>query len=492
MPSFLTNLISFSGRIKILHLTWMAFFISFMIWFNHAPLMLMIMESVHLSEAEINIILLLNVASTIPARIAIGIVVDRFGAKISYSTLLGLCSLPCFAFAWADSFEQLAWARFFLGFIGAGFVVGIRIIGDWFPSSQVGVAEGIYGGWGNLGSAAGVIALPGLAVLFGGEQGWRYAIAATGLLALVYSVIYYRNVEDTPPDCPYLKPKRSGAMEVSSIQDLFLYIVTTLPLYAAMSLLTWRLWMPETGLITDVWMLAINVIIWLLFFTHAYKIVDINAERLSRPIASIHRYSFKQVTILSLAYFMAFGSKLAVVSMLPIFFFTTYSETHPITMVDAGLLASSFIWMNLIARPAGGWISDKIGRKISLFMAMAGLALGYYSMSFISNDWSLSAAVIVTVVCSVFVQAAEGAVFAIVPLIKRDVTGQIAGIVGAYGNAGAIFFLTFLTFVTPATFFILLAGCALAVFAVLRFLDEPKEFIIEILPDGSLVKIELD
>ena len=141
------NLFSFSGRIKILHMTWMAFFISFMIWFNHAPLMLMIMETVHLTEAEVNIILLLNVASTIPARIVIGIVVDRFGAKISYSALLGLCSLPCFAFALADSFEQLAWARFFLGFVGAGFVVGIRMIGDWFPSSQVGLAEGIYGGW---------------------------------------------------------------------------------------------------------------------------------------------------------------------------------------------------------------------------------------------------------------------------------------------------------------------------------------------------------
>lgn len=492
MLSFMINLFSFSGRIKILHMTWMAFFISFMIWFNHAPLMLMIMNTIHLTEAEVNLILLLNVATTIPARIVIGIVVDRFGAKISYSALLGLCSLPCFAFAFAETFEQLAWARFFLGFIGAGFVVGIRMIGDWFPSSQVGVAEGIYGGWGNLGSAVGVVTLPGLALLFGGEEGWRYAIAATGLLALVYCVIYYRNVEDSPPDCPYLKPKRSGAMEVTSIQDLFLYIVTLLPLYAAMSLLTWRLWTPETGLLPGIWMLVINTLIWLLFFLQAYKIIDINAERLGQPIASIHHYSFKQVSLLSLAYFMAFGSKLAVVSMLPIFFFTTYSETHPISMIDAGLLASSFICMNLIARPAGGWLSDKIGRKISLLMAMSGLALGYYSMSFISSDWHLSAAVAVTVICSIFVQAAEGAVFAIVPLIKRYMTGQIAGMVGAYGNAGAIFFLILLTFVTPATFFMLLAGCALLVFASLWFLDEPKEFITEIMPDGRLVKIELD
>lgn len=486
------NLFSFAGRTKILHLTWIAFFISFMIWFNHAPLLLMIMERIHLTEAQVNMILLLNVASTIPARIIIGIVVDRFGARISYSILLALSSLPCFAFALADSFEQLAWARFFLGFIGAGFVVGIRIIGDWFPSNQVGTAEGIYGGWGNLGSAVGVIALPVLALFFGGADGWRYAVAATGLLALSYAVLYYRLVEDTPPNCPYLKPQRTGAMAVTSIRDLFLYIVTTLPLYAAMTLLTWRLSASGTGLLPESWMLGLNGLIWLLFFLHAYKMVDINAEALSRPIPDIRLYSFRQVTLLSLAYFMAFGSKLAVVSMLPIFFFTIYRETHHLSLIDAGLLASGFIWMNLIARPAGGWISDIIGRKIALRVAMAGLALGYYGMSFIAGDWPLPMAVLVTVVCSVFVQAAEGAVFAIVPLIKRQMTGQIAGMVGAYGNAGAIFFLTLLTFVSPATFFMSLAGCALAVFAVLRFLPEPRDFITEFMPDESPVKIELD
>ncbi|MGR9116152.1 MAG: MFS transporter [Gammaproteobacteria bacterium] len=492
MPSFMINLFSFSGRIKILHMSWMAFFISFMVWFNHAPLMLMIMENVHLTEAEVNIILLLNVASTIPARVIIGIVVDHFGARISFSALLALCSLPCFAFAFADTFEQLAWARFFLGFVGAGFVVGIRMIGDWFPNSQVGVAEGVYGGWGNLGSAVGIVVLPGLALWVGTDEGWRYAIAATGFLALVYSVIYYRHVVDTPPDCPYLKPKHSGALEVTSIHDLFLYILTTLPLYAAMSLLTWRLSTTEAGLLPDQWLLAINIVIWLLFILHAYRMVDINADRLSRPIESINRYRFKQVTVLSMAYFMAFGSKLAVVSMLPIFFFTSYREIHPISMLDAGLLASSFICMNLIARPAGGWLSDKIGRKIALLIAMMGMALGYYGMSFITSDWSLVAAVLVTVVCSVFVQAAEGAVFAIVPLINRRITGQIAGIAGAYGNAGAIFFLTLLTFVGPATFFTLLAICALFTYGIILFLDEPKEFITEIMPDGSLIKIELD
>jgi len=486
------NIFSFSGKIKILHMTWIAFFISFVVWFNHAPLMLMIMTSMDLSESEVAILLLLNFALPIPARIIIGIVVDRFGAKISYSTLLALCSLPCFAFAAAETFQQLAWARFALGFVGAGFVIGIRMIGDWFPSRQVGIAEGIYGGWGNFGSAAATLALPGLALYFGAEEGWRYAVALTGVLSLAYAFIYYQNVEDTPPHVPYLKPKRSGAIEVTSIRDLFFYIATTVPLYAAMSLLTWKLSTPEADLLSGPWVVAINLLIWILFFFHAHRIVDINADRLSGPIDSIHRYSFKQVSILSVAYLMTFGSKLAVVSMLPIFLFTTYRETQPISMIDAGLLSSSFIFMNLIARPAGGWLSDRIGRRFSLMIFMSGTALGYFMMSFIASDWPIYLTVTVTIICSIFIQAVEGAVFAIAPLIKRSITGQIAGIIGAYGNAGAIVFLVLMSMATPSIFFIGLGVCSVAALILIYWLEEPKEFITEIMADGTLVKIELD
>ncbi|MGZ8931635.1 MAG: MFS transporter, partial [Methylosarcina sp.] len=59
------NLLSFSGKIKILHMTWMAFFISFVVWFNHAPLMLMIAKTLGMSESQIKTILILNVALTI-------------------------------------------------------------------------------------------------------------------------------------------------------------------------------------------------------------------------------------------------------------------------------------------------------------------------------------------------------------------------------------------------------------------------------------------
>lgn len=221
MSSQKLNLLSFSGKTRTLHLTWMAFFISFVVWFNHAPLMVSIRDTLGLDDQQVKTLLILNVALTIPARIVVGMLVDKYGPKIMFSMLLGISSFICFFFAIADSFEQMAAARFMLGFVGAGFVIGIRMISEWFPAKQVGLAEGIYGGWGNFGSAAAAMSLPTIALLFGGDEGWRYALAVTGAMALVYSIIYYNSVSDTPKGSTYFKPKKSGAMEVTSKGDFW-------------------------------------------------------------------------------------------------------------------------------------------------------------------------------------------------------------------------------------------------------------------------------
>lgn len=492
MSSSTLNLLNFTGKMKILHMSWLAFFISFAVWFNHAPLMLVIAESLKLNQSEIKTILILNVALTIPARIAIGILVDKFGPKRTYSTLLAVGSIPCFLFAVADNFEQLALARFLMGFVGAGFVIGIRMVGEWFPAKQLGIAEGIYGGWGNFGSAAAAIVLPSLALLFGGENGWRYAIASTGIVALLYSVVYFFSVSDTPKGSTYFKPKKAGAMEVTSIWDLFFYILMTVPLYGALTLLTWKLSPTGMKLLSEPATLLAYSIIWLLFFYNVYKIVHVNEEHLTHPIEEIHKYKFKQVAILDLAYLVTFGSELAVVSMLPMFFYETFHQTQGITMVQAGLLASGFAFMNLVARPGGGWISDKFGRKRSLTIFIAGLAVGYFVLSQITSEWPIALAAVMTMVCSFFVQAGEGAVFAMVPLIKRRMTGQIAGMVGAYGNVGGVLFLTVLSFVTPTLFFIVIACTALVVGIAVQFIEEPKGHMAEVMEDGTVAMIELE
>ncbi len=481
------NLLSFSGKMKILHLSWMAFFITFVVWFNLAPLLQAIAHSLGLTSSEIKTLLLLNVALAIPARIIIGMLTDHYGPRKIYSALLLASSVPCFMFAMADTFAQAAIARFLLGFVGAGFVIGIRMVSEWFPANELGTAEGIYGGWGNFGSAVAAFTLPTIALWFGGEDGWRYSIILTGVMCFLFSFIFYFNVSDTPKGSTYFKPKHSGAMEVTSKGDLILLIIMKIPLFGALALLTWKLSPGNVGLLSSLAATVIYTTLVLLFFYDSYKAIKANKLVLTEEVPEVHRYKFKQVAVLNVLYFATFGSELAVVSMLPLFF----GETFDLDPVKAGMVASAYAFMNLVSRPGGGWISDRMGRRSTLLFLTAGLAVGYFVMSLVGSSWPLWLAVVAAMACSFFVQAGEGAVFAVVPLIKRRLTGQIAGMTGAYGNVGAVVYLTIFSVVSPSSFFLVIAATAVVGFVALLFLEEPQGHMAEVDDHGNVQLINV-
>ena len=482
------NLFSFKGNVRILHLSWIAFFISFLVWFNHAPLMGVLREVFGLSDQEVKTLLILNVALTIPARILVGMLVDRYGPRIMFSSILVLSGLLCFAFALAQNFDQLAITRFALGFVGAGFVVGIRMISEWFPARQAGMAQGIYGGWGNFGSAGAAIALPSIALYVGGDDGWRYAVALTGIIAIAYGIFYYFAVSNTPKGSTYFTPKKMGALEVTSKTDLVIYLLMSLPIYAALGLLAWKLSPAGIGWLSAELVYTIYAVVAALYCYQALRIYQVNREVLNKPVPEMFRYRFSQVAILDLAYLVTFGSELALVSMLPLF----YMDTYGLSTVTAGILAGIYPVMNLVARPAGGILSDKIGRKRSLIILFSGTAAGFMLLGMSTAEWAVPAVVATTLLCGLFSKGGSGAVFAMVPLIQRRLTGQIAGMAGAYGNVGGLLFLTVLSFVAPQVFFMVIGATAAAVLlAIIVLLREPSGKTAEILPDGTVQMIEV-
>ncbi len=479
------NFFTFKGKTRILHLTWIGFFVTFLVWFNHAPLLIAIQESFGLSDQQIKTLLILNVALTIPARIIIGMLVDVFGPRKTFSVLLFITALLCFAFSLSDSFTMLALTRFLLGFAGAGFVIGIRMISEWFPAKQMGLAEGIYKGMGNVGSAVAAVCLPTLALLIGGDDGWRYATASTGVIALIYSFIYYFTVTDTPVGSTYFRPNKTGGLEVTSKADFYFYLLLNIPMYGALAVLTWKVML--LGLLTETTSYIIYGMLGILYLFQCSQIYKVNSEIFKAPVDEIMQYKFKQVAILSLAYAVTFGVELSVVSMLPWFFMETYAL--PVSL--AGIFGACFATVDIASCPSGGWISDTFGRKVSLVILLTGASLGFLVMAQITSDWPIAIAVAVMMGSSFFIGSAAGCVFAVVPLIKRRLTGQIAGMVGAYGNIGAVFFLTVFSFVTPSVFFLTIAiGVALAALASL-FLDEPKGAMAEVMPDGSVQMIDV-
>lgn len=483
------NLFSFSGKTRILHLTWFAFFMTFVVWLGLGPMMPFIQEALSLTEQQAKVLLILNVAMTIPARIIVGMLVDKFGPKILFSSILILGGLVSIIFSWMQTYDQLALMRFLSGFIGAGFVVGIRMISEWFPAKQTGIAQGIYGGWGNFGSAGAAVSLPFIAASFGAADGWRYAITIASVLAIAYGVFYYFSVTNTPKGSTYFKPKKSGAMEVSNRSDLLLYILMNVPLYLALSLLTWKLSPVNMNMISVSVELSVYLLLVVTFTLQVYKTWQVNVDILKNPVPKQHRYKFKQVAILDWAYLVTFGTELAVVSMLAMF----YVDWFELPKITAALLAGIYPFINLVARPGGGYLSDKYGRKLTLIVVFSGVALSFIILGNVDKDWSIYTVVALTIIGGIFSKAGSGAVFAMVPLIQRRLTGQIAGMAGAFGNVGAVIFLTVNSLVDYDQFFMLIGLVSFAVLMlIVFFLEEPDGHMVEILDDGTVEVIKLN
>lgn len=455
-----------SKQKSVLHLTWVAFFLTFAAWFNMAPFNTTIMRTVGLSAGEINILMIMNVALTIPARIVIGTLVDRFGPRRVFSALLFYSAGVCFYFAWAQTFSDFLLARLLMGIVGGGFVVGIKMIAEWFPPGKMGTAQGIYAGWGNFGAAFAAFALPPVAALFPEALGWRVAAGLSGALCLIWAAVYLYFSREAEGVQRNFRLSLLEAIEVTSWKDLVFMSLLWLPVYGAVCAVLWRLAAsPAPPFGTGIaWTLTVGLAV--LYAAGVLRSLRANRPRLAAPIPPEKRYEFSQVVILCLVYALTFGSELAVVSMFPGFLETTFD----LSVTVAGVLGSCFALMNLVTRPGGGWLADVFGPRRTLAVAVAGSAFGYGAMSAITGDWHPGGAVAVALLCSMSLQAGNGACFAVVPLIRRDLTGRLAGLTGAYGNIGAVFFLTALSLVDALAFFRLLGGYALLVLVSLVFL----------------------
>jgi NNP family nitrate/nitrite transporter-like MFS transporter len=507
----LPELIDFKQeRIRTLHYTWIAFFVTFYVWFNMAPLATTMLENLKwLTKDHIKVLAICNVALTIPARIIVGALIDRYGPRIVFSLLMIIMSVPAFLFAFGNTFIQFLISRLILGSIGAGFVIGIRMVAQWFPPKMVGRAEGFYAGWGNFGSAWAAMTLPWIAIhFFGGEQGWRYALAINAAVSLGYGIAYYFLVRDVPKEGAtkayhFKKAKKTQPMTVSSYRDLIQYLVWSFPLVGAMGVLAWKIGNVK---VSGVQILPTNVlygiygILALVYIVHVMKVLQVNMPILKAGVPEKDRYRWGNVAALNSTYFANFGAELAVVSMLPMFFENVFRNLTNsggeliMTATFAGIIAASFAFVNLFARPLGGLLSDKMNnRKRTMLIYMLGIAIGFFFMAIIAKYgpmgeegirlldplfdgmWWLVVAVIITIATSMFVQGAEGATFAIIPMIKKEQTGQIAGMAGAYGNVGAVIYLILYSLVDDKTFFYILSGGALvSLIFCWAMLREPK------------------
>merc|ERR1719353_2146740 len=140
-----------------------------------------------------------------------------------------------------------------------------------------------------------------------------------------------------------------------------------------------------------------------------------------------------RVVIMVAQYGACFGTELAMNNQLA----THFRVYFQMPAGEASLLAGCFGLMNLFARSLGGITSDAMFAKYGF----RGRLWAHFLFIFgcVSNDYQWYHTLMALVCFSLFVQMAEGTSYGIVPFMKKEQLAMVSALVGAGGNAGAVF-----------------------------------------------------
>ena len=153
-----------------------------------------IQKDLQISDKEYGGIVSLFLAAYTLAYIFSGRLTDKFGTRLSLALFVGWWSLANILTGWARSLVSLGTCRFLLGLGEAGnYTVGPKVVSEWFPAKERGVAIGLY----TLGAAIGATIAPIIVVHLATQYSWRAAFMTTGALGLLWLVpwllLYPRN-----------------------------------------------------------------------------------------------------------------------------------------------------------------------------------------------------------------------------------------------------------------------------------------------------------
>jgi len=148
---------------------------------------------------------------------------------------------------------------------------------------------------------------------------------------------------------------------------------------------------------------------------------------------SLSVLKFKETWLLSVFYFLTFGTFVTFSSYLP----TLLSELFSITGLAAGIRAAGFVVLATFIRPIGGYLSDRFGAKKLLTIVFLGILLCSIFITFTMENLVLFS--VGCAVMAIMLGVGNGSVFKMVPEISSANTGAVTGIVGAIGGIGGFF-----------------------------------------------------
>jgi len=165
------------------------------------------------------------------------------------------------------------------------------------------------------------------------------------------------------------------------------------------------------------------------FFLGDKKETKVNAPLLQQ-IKGV--YKNEKLWLLSLFYFITFGSFVAFTIYLPNFLV----ENFGLDKVDAGVRTAGFIVLATLMRPIGGWLADRFHSLVLLMFVFGIYTISAMILSFApSIGWYTFGCLTIAFCAGI----GNGVIFKLVPMYFQKQAGIVNGIVSAMGGLGGFF-----------------------------------------------------
>jgi ACS family hexuronate transporter-like MFS transporter len=120
---------------------------------------------------------------------AVGYVIDILGVKTGFALFAFLWSVICMAHGLATNWQMLAGLRGLLGFAEGAFSPGgLKVVSEWFPAKERGLAGGLY----NIGPSLGSMLAPPLVAWAILHYSWQASFVIVGLISLIWVALWLR------------------------------------------------------------------------------------------------------------------------------------------------------------------------------------------------------------------------------------------------------------------------------------------------------------
>ncbi|KAF7597634.1 hypothetical protein BBP40_000112 [Aspergillus hancockii] len=432
---------------RVYFFSWFGFMVAFLSWYAFPPLMThTIRKDLGMTQTEVansNIVALL---ATLLVRFIAGPLCDRFGPRLVFIGLLLCGSIPTVMAGLVTNSQGLIALRFFVGILGGTFVPCQVWCTGFFDKKIVGTANSLAAGWGNAGGGITYFLMPAVFDSLVKNQGlpahkaWRVAYIVPFIIIVVIAVAMFFTCDDTPTgkwsERHLWAEENNHLTDPNAIVDLKSGATSTQP----------SRYPSTVNIAADIEKKGASTPTESIPTPIPGQLQPLRTDTVVAPTfhEAMNVLLSASTAAVAIPYACSFGAELAINSILGEF----YAENFPyMGQTKTGQWAAMFGLLNVVCRPAGGFIADILYQYTGsvwskkIFLSFLGVAMGAFQIAIGFSDPKSEATMFgLTAGLGFFLEACNGANFAVVPHVHPFANGIVSGAVGGMGNLGGIIF----------------------------------------------------